>query len=64
MVNVIFEIAKKETASFYSNKGNLIRNAIFLLIFCYIPISQLGKIVGQSSHTSSLLTSVLVGQAR
>ncbi len=63
MVNVIYEIAKKETGSYYSSKGNLIRNALFLIIFCYIPISQIGKIVGQSGHSSNFLTSVLVGQA-
>jgi ABC-2 type transport system permease protein len=63
MVNVIYEIAKKETVSFYSNRGNLIRNGLLLLVFCYIPISQIGKILGQSGQSSGVLTSVLLGQS-
>jgi len=59
MVNVIYEIAKKETVSFYSNRGNLIRNGLLLLVFCYIPISQIGKILGQNGHTGSSLLSAL-----
>jgi ABC-2 type transport system permease protein len=63
MVNVIYEIAKKETVSFYSNRGNLIRNGLLLLVFCYIPISQIGKILGQNGQSSGVLTSVLLGQS-
>ena len=61
MVNVIFEIAKKETVSFYSNRGNLIRNGILLLVFCYIPISQIGKILSLNGHMGNV-SSLLLGQ--
>jgi ABC-2 type transport system permease protein len=63
MVNVIYEIAKKETISFYSNRGNLIRNGILLLVFCYLPINQMGYILGSNGHTANAVVTLLLGQS-
>ena len=32
-------------------------------MFCYIPISQIGRILGQNGHTANALTTVLLGQS-
>jgi ABC-2 type transport system permease protein len=59
VVNVIFEIARKETISYYSQKSALLRNTLFLLLFSYLTISQTTKTLGQYGYTSTILSITL-----
>lgn len=59
MVNVILEIAKKEIFSYYNRKAMLLQNFILLLVFCYVPISQMHQAIAEGGYTSSSLTAAL-----
>jgi ABC-2 type transport system permease protein len=59
MVNVIFEIARKETLSYYSQKSAFLRNALFLLLFSYLTISQTNTTLGQYGYKASILSAAL-----
>jgi len=59
MTNVILEIARKETISYYGQKSALLRNVLFLLLFSYLTISQTTKSLGQYGYTSTILATVI-----
>ena len=59
MVSVIFEIAKKEISSYYGKKSVIIQNALLLLVFCYLPITQISSIMAVEGYKSSVLSIAL-----
>jgi ABC-2 type transport system permease protein len=59
MVNVILEIAKKEISSYYGKKSIIIQNALLLLVFCYLPITQVNGILASEGYRSSILSMAL-----
>lgn len=59
MVNVIFEIARKEVFSYYARKGVIVQNVILLFAFSLIPIQQIGSLLATSGYRVSVLSAVL-----
>ena len=59
MVNVIFEIAKKETLSYYSLKSAYLRNGLFLALFAFLTVSNATSTIGKYGNTSTILTIAL-----
>jgi ABC-type Na+ efflux pump permease subunit len=76
MVNVIFEIARKELKSYFTGRMSILRNLIMLAVFSILPIMQIdatmkatgydAALVGQSLETYLLFSSmyaVVMGSA-
>lgn len=59
MVNVIFEIARKEVATYYGRKGIIVQNIILLIAFSLIPIEQIGSLLASGGYRASALSAVL-----
>lgn len=58
MVNVIFEIARKEVVSYYGRKSIIVQNLILFLVFCYLPIEQVGSLLASNGYRASALASL------
>lgn len=54
MVNVIFEIAKKEVTSYYARKGIIMQNALLAIVFCIVPLQQIGAALAQGGYRASI----------
>lgn len=59
MVNVVFEIAKKETLSYYSQKSAYLRNGLFLALFSILTITNTTNTLGKYGNTSTILSIAL-----
>lgn len=59
MVNVIFEIAKKEAGSFCKSKPALLRNIIMLAIFCIVPAQQVSGELASNGFLASTFSTAL-----
>lgn len=59
MVNITLEIARKELLAYFTGKMTVIRNMIMLLIFCYVPITQIMSVVRENGYSSSALAGAL-----
>jgi ABC-2 type transport system permease protein len=59
MVNVIFEIARKEVTSYYARKGIIMQNALLAVIFCLVPVQQIGSMLAASGYRASAFSGML-----
>ncbi|WP_424356634.1 ABC transporter permease [Methanocella sp. MCL-LM] len=59
MVNVIWEIARKELLSYFTGKTAMLRNLIMLAIFCVVPITQIGSALRAGGYSSEVLSQSL-----
>ena len=68
MVNLIFEIARKELRSYFTGRMSMLRNLLMLAIFSIVPIMKIdatmkvsgysAEITGQSLETYLLFSSM------
>ena len=58
-INVIFEIARKETLSYYSQKSAYLRNVLFLVLFSVLTITNTTNTLGRYGYTSTILSITL-----
>jgi ABC-2 type transport system permease protein len=58
MVNVIFEIARKEITSYYGRKSIIVQNLILFFVFCILPIQQAGSLLAANGYRASALASL------
>lgn len=59
MVNVVFEILKKELSSYYSQKSTIFRNVVFMALFGALTIYQLTKVVSQYGTSAAIISAGL-----
>ncbi len=59
MINVIFEIMKKELSSYYSQTSTIFRNVIFMVLFGALTIFQLTKVVDQYGASAAVISAGL-----
>jgi ABC-2 type transport system permease protein len=50
VVNVIFEIARKELLSYFTGKMAMVRNLLMLAIFSIVPIMQIGQVMTATNY--------------
>ncbi len=55
MVNVLWEITRKELMSYFTGRMAVLRNLIMLAIFSYVPISQINGALAASGYSSAVL---------
>jgi ABC-type Na+ efflux pump permease subunit len=55
MVNIVWEITRKELMSYFSGKMAVLRSLIMLAIFSYVPISQINGALAASGYSSAVL---------
>jgi ABC-type Na+ efflux pump permease subunit len=55
MVNIVWEITRKELMSYFSGKIAVLRSLIMLAIFSYVPISQINGALAASGYSSAVL---------
>ncbi|MGA9140840.1 MAG: hypothetical protein WBZ29_11485 [Methanocella sp.] len=53
MVNVIFEIARKELKSYFTGRMSMLRNVLMLAIFSIVPITQIDAVMRASSYDAA-----------
>jgi len=53
MVNVIFEIARKEATSYYAHKGIVMQNALLAIVFCLVPAQQISSNIAAAGYHAS-----------
>jgi ABC-2 type transport system permease protein len=59
MVNIIWEIARKELLSYFTGQATMVRNLIMLAIFCIVPIMQIDSALKAGGYSSAVLTQSL-----
>lgn len=59
MVNVTWEIARKELLSYFTGKAAMLRNLIMLGIFCLVPITQIDNALRAGGYSSAVLAQSL-----
>ncbi len=59
MVNIIWEIARKELLSYFTGKMAMLRNLLMLIIFCMVPIMQIDNALRAGEYSSYVLSQSL-----
>jgi|AGTN01.2.fsa_nt_gi hypothetical protein len=59
MVNIIWEIARKEVLSYFSGKMSMVRNLIMLAIFSIVPIMQVDAVMTATNYDASSIGQAL-----
>ncbi len=59
MVNVTYEIARKEILSYFSGKMSMVRNLIMLAIFSIVPIMQVDAVMTATNYDASSIGQAL-----
>jgi ABC-2 type transport system permease protein len=55
MVNVIFEIARKELRSYFTGRMSMLRNLLMLAIFSIVPIMQIDAVMKATGYNATLV---------
>jgi ABC-2 type transport system permease protein len=50
MVNIIFEIARKELLSYFTGRMAMLRNLLMLAVFSIVPIMQIGQVMTATNY--------------
>lgn len=59
MVNVIYEIARKELRSYFTGRMSMLRNLIMLAIFSIVPIMQVDAVMKASGYDAAAIGQAL-----
>jgi ABC-2 type transport system permease protein len=59
MVNVIFEIARKEVMTYYGRKNIIVQNVMLIVVFSLIPIQQVGSQLAVNGYRAGALSAML-----
>jgi ABC-2 type transport system permease protein len=59
MVNLIFEIARKELLSYFTGKMAMMRNMIMLAVFSIVPIMQIDRVMVATNYDTGAIGQAL-----
>jgi ABC-2 type transport system permease protein len=59
MVNLIFEIARKELLSYFTGKMAIMRNMIMLAVFSIVPIMQINQVMVSTNYDAGAIVQVM-----